>query len=70
MENVKRLGIKSIAIPPLGCGSGGLDWNIIRPMIESAFYEIPVVKVFLFEPKGAPEPAEMPVKTKEPRQSC
>ena len=34
---VRRLGITSIAVPPLGCGLGGLDWNKVRPMIERAF---------------------------------
>ena len=27
--------MKSISVPPLGCGNGGLDWNIVRPMIEN-----------------------------------
>ncbi|MBZ0258634.1 macro domain-containing protein, partial [bacterium] len=27
VKNIKRFGIKSIAIPPLGCGLGGLEWN-------------------------------------------
>ncbi|WP_425359321.1 macro domain-containing protein, partial [Escherichia coli] len=26
--------ISSIAIPPLGCGNGGLKWATVRPMIE------------------------------------
>ena len=26
--------ITSIAIPPLGCGLGGLDWNKVKPLIE------------------------------------
>ena len=29
--------IKSIAIPPLGCGNGGLDWKVVKPLIENAF---------------------------------
>src|SRR5580704_7929942 len=33
---IKRLKIRSIAIPPLGCGNGGLDWNDVRPRIETA----------------------------------
>lgn len=28
--------VKSIAIPPLGCGNGGLDWSKVRPMIIGA----------------------------------
>ncbi|PZR02286.1 MAG: hypothetical protein DI539_27830 [Flavobacterium psychrophilum] len=26
--------IRSIAIPPLGCGNGGLDWQVVRPLME------------------------------------
>jgi O-acetyl-ADP-ribose deacetylase (regulator of RNase III) len=29
-------GITSIAVPPLGCGHGGLDWTDVRPRIEAA----------------------------------
>ena len=47
---VGRLGIKSIAIPPLGCGNGGLDWDQVRPRIEAAFTELPNVDVRLFAP--------------------
>jgi O-acetyl-ADP-ribose deacetylase (regulator of RNase III) len=50
---VKRLGIRSIAVPPLGCGLGGLEWGMVRPMIERAFAELPEVSVLLYEPKGA-----------------
>jgi len=45
---VQRLGIRSIAVPPLGCGLGGLDWNDVRPRIEAAFRELPDVRVLLF----------------------
>ncbi len=47
---VRRLGIKSIAIPPLGCGLGGLNWNEVRPRIESAFEAEKEVRVLLFCP--------------------
>jgi O-acetyl-ADP-ribose deacetylase (regulator of RNase III) len=47
---VRRLGIKSIAIPPLGCGLGGLDWNEVRPRIESAFAADKELRVLLFCP--------------------
>ena len=30
---VQSLNIKSIAIPPLGCGNGGLNWSEIKPII-------------------------------------
>ena len=30
----KKLEINSIAFPKLGCGNGGLDWNIVQPLME------------------------------------
>jgi O-acetyl-ADP-ribose deacetylase (regulator of RNase III) len=66
IEEVQRLGIQSIAVPPLGCGNGGLDWSVVRPRIEAAFARVPGVRVLLFSPLGAPDPAAMPVGTKRP----
>jgi O-acetyl-ADP-ribose deacetylase (regulator of RNase III) len=40
VEQVKLLGITSIAIPPLGCGNGGLNWADVKPLIESAFSQL------------------------------
>ena len=51
---IRQRGIRSIAIPPLGSGLGGLDWNDVRPRIEAAMQELPDVRVRIFEPKGAP----------------
>ena len=51
--------IHSIAIPPLGCGLGGLNWNQIRPMIQEAFADMPNVHVLVYEPAGAPAAEEM-----------
>ncbi len=56
VARVRELGIKSIAVPPLGCGNGGLDWTAVRPRIVEAFKAIPDVRVLLFEPAGAPAP--------------
>jgi O-acetyl-ADP-ribose deacetylase (regulator of RNase III) len=47
---VRELGIRSIAIPPLGCGNGGLDWIEVRREIESAFAGLDNVDVQVFEP--------------------
>lgn len=66
---VQKLGIRSIAIPPLGCGNGGLDWTLVRPRIETAFSAIPGVRVLLFSPSGAPEAATMPVGTTRPEMT-
>ena len=69
VEEVKRRNIRSLALPPLGCGLGGLDWNRVRPMIEAAFAELPEVEVQLFEPTGAPDAREMPVGTRRPKMT-
>lgn len=66
VADVQRLGIKSIAVPPLGCGNGGLDWSEVRPLIESAFEELPDVNVQMFSPLGAPAAKAMPVNTLKP----
>ena len=50
VSDVKGRGIKSIAIPPLGCGLGGLDWKDVRPLIERAFAALPDVRTLVFEP--------------------
>ncbi len=36
LEHIQRLGIRSVAMPPLGCGNGGLDWRVVRPVIIDA----------------------------------
>jgi O-acetyl-ADP-ribose deacetylase (regulator of RNase III) len=51
VAEVQQLGITSIAIPALGCGNGGLDWVEVKPLIESAFVELPRVRAMIFEPE-------------------
>jgi len=58
VQEIKNLNIKSIAVPPLGCGLGGLDWNDVRPLIEQAFTALPDLNVFLYEPVGSPNPED------------
>jgi len=67
VEELRRLKVSSIAVPPLGCGHGGLDWRKVRPLIERAFAGLPDVRVALFEPVGAPDARAMPVRTRRPR---
>ncbi|HYR30116.1 MAG TPA: macro domain-containing protein, partial [Thermoanaerobaculia bacterium] len=66
---VQRLGIRSIAIPPLGCGNGGLDWRDVRPRIEAAFASLPDVRVLLYPPARAPEAEAMPNRTERPKMT-
>jgi len=58
VREVRQRKIRSIAIPPLGSGLGGLQWNRVKAMIEAAFEEMPDVRVKLYEPKGSPEAKE------------
>ena len=66
VEQVRRLKIRSIAIPPLGCGNGGLDWDDVRPLIEEAFARLDQVDVRVFAPDGTPDPKTMEVGTESP----
>ena len=50
VQQVQELGITSIAMPALGCGNGGLNWDEVKPLIESAFAQLPDVQVIIFEP--------------------
>ncbi|HEX8670889.1 MAG TPA: macro domain-containing protein [Longimicrobium sp.] len=70
VEEVRARGIRSIAVPPLGCGLGGLDWAEVRPKIEAAFAALPDVDVLLYEPSGAPAAKAMPVRTEKPKMTA
>ncbi len=67
--NMKEKHIKSIAIPPLGSGLGGLDWGIVRQRIEVAMMRLPDVQVLVYEPKGAPENDKMVRSKKVPNMT-
>jgi O-acetyl-ADP-ribose deacetylase (regulator of RNase III) len=53
LEDLKRViiqnEIKSVAIPKLGCGSGGLDWNEVKPLIEKALGSLTDVSIIIYE---------------------
>jgi O-acetyl-ADP-ribose deacetylase (regulator of RNase III) len=46
---IRKENIQSVALPPLGCGNGGLDWSVVKPMIEKQLSALPV-EVFIYEP--------------------
>jgi O-acetyl-ADP-ribose deacetylase (regulator of RNase III) len=70
IDAIQEHGIRSVAVPPLGCGNGGLDWNEVRPRIEAAFAALPDVHVLLYAPAGAPDADEMRVNTSRPRMTA
>lgn len=49
---IEEYGITSIAVPPLGCGNGGLDWPVVRGMIERAFAPLADLDVSVYEPSA------------------
>ena len=58
--------IKSIAIPPLGCGLGGLDWSVVKSKIELALNDLTDVEIMVFEPGNAPQASQMVQNSKTP----
>ena len=48
---VRARDIRSMAVPPLGCGLGGLDWSIVRPRIAEALGSLNSLDVVVFEPR-------------------
>ncbi|NTW04275.1 MAG: macro domain-containing protein, partial [Oscillochloris sp.] len=69
IATVRDRQINSLAVPPLGCGNGGLNWDEVRPKIEAAFAELPEVRMLLYSPEGAPAPETIRVATKRPRMT-
>ncbi|MFE4373246.1 macro domain-containing protein [Streptomyces sp. NPDC056835] len=54
------LQIRSIAVPPLGCGNGGLAWDDVHRMIVTSLGDLPDVEVRVYPPQGAPPVTAMP----------
>lgn len=54
LEDLRKIviekGIRSIAVPPLGCGNGGQKWTTVRPLIVRALGALPDVEVVVYEP--------------------
>ncbi|MBO6239493.1 MAG: macro domain-containing protein [Butyrivibrio sp.] len=50
-SEIIKNNIKDIAIPPLGCGNGGLKWNDVKVRIEEALKDLDC-NVYVYEPGG------------------
>ncbi|MCZ6448333.1 MAG: macro domain-containing protein [Alphaproteobacteria bacterium] len=50
----KRWGITSVAVPPLGCGMGQLDWDVVGPTLYRHLSELEI-PVELYAPFGTPK---------------
>jgi O-acetyl-ADP-ribose deacetylase (regulator of RNase III) len=66
VRELRERGIRSVAIPPLGCGNGGLEWADVEPMIREALADVPEVRAVVFAPtreatelSAPPQPARL-----------
>jgi len=50
---IEERRIKSIAMPPLGCGNGGLDWGGVKVLIEKYLSGLTDVDIIVYEPNAA-----------------
>jgi O-acetyl-ADP-ribose deacetylase (regulator of RNase III) len=66
VQVIDRYHVRSIAVPPLGCGNGGLAWSVVRPIIETSLAPLDGVDVHLYAPEGAPLAAEMATTSERP----
>ena len=49
---VKHYQIRSIALPPLGCGNGKLEWKVVKPLMVKYLNQIAGdVEVIIYEPR-------------------
>jgi O-acetyl-ADP-ribose deacetylase (regulator of RNase III) len=67
---IRRYNIRSVAIPPLGSGLGGLNWEQVKSRIEAAVEPFIDVQVIIYEPKGAPKTEIMAHSRKVPKMTA
>ncbi|MGC4109816.1 MAG: macro domain-containing protein [Nocardioides sp.] len=66
---IRREQIRSIAVPPLGCGHGGLEWRDVEPLIRSKLAQLEEVDVRIYPPAGTPAAADMRTAGPKPRMT-
>jgi O-acetyl-ADP-ribose deacetylase (regulator of RNase III) len=69
-ETVEQCQLKSVAIPPLGCGLGGLNWNDVRPLIEKFSERVSATQVIVFEPAADTDTQEVRPTQKIPQMTA
>lgn len=71
VAEIRARRIRSIALPPLGSGLGGLDWTgEVRPRVEAALQALDDVQVIVYEPHGAPASDTMKHRREVPKMSA
>ena len=54
VDNYEKCGIKSLAMPALGCGNGGLNWKDIGPLLYKYLGKMNI-PVEIYYPSGTPK---------------
>ena len=58
VDTIRKYEINTIAIPPLGCGNGGLQWSDVKKLIVSKLSNLDDLNIIVFEPKEASDEPE------------
>jgi O-acetyl-ADP-ribose deacetylase (regulator of RNase III)/uncharacterized protein YwgA len=53
VAHIREWGVTSLAMPPLGCGNGGLEWSEVGPLIYRKLFSLPI-DVEVYAPYGTP----------------
>jgi O-acetyl-ADP-ribose deacetylase (regulator of RNase III) len=48
---LQKLNIKTVALPPLGCGNGGLDWTEVKMLLEEKLSFVDDIDFYIYGPK-------------------
>ena len=56
-REIQERGIRSVAVPALGSGLGGLDWRDVRREIQRGMEDLEDVRITVYEPIGARTPS-------------
>jgi O-acetyl-ADP-ribose deacetylase (regulator of RNase III) len=66
ISEAKKLNLKSVSIPALGSGLGGLNWNEVEVLIKDKLSLVPEIEWRVFPPQSSPDAKLMPNKTAKP----
>ena len=68
-REVNRLGLKSVAVPALGSGLGGLNWQEVYSLIERSLSDMPQIEWRVYPPQQSPEAEQMINNTQRPKMT-